>query len=240
MKVGAEPKKVAIAAGLIVVAAYLMYTNVIAGDTYGTSSRPQAAATAAPPLNPLPAAQTARTRPAPAARPSRVDASIREWTVRIGAARPEDRADPNTTDLTLRLDVLARLQNATTRGGHRSLFDFSAAPVAVPDTKILPKKPTETAEAKPPAEAPKPETEAEKPKPPPPAIPLKFYGYVSGRDGRRAFFLQGEDIFTASEGQLVQSRYKIVRIGTTSAEVEDTKFDNKQTLPIEPEPRVGG
>jgi hypothetical protein len=240
MKVGAEPKKVAIAGGLMVVAAYLMYTNVIAADSARGTPRSQAAVPAAPPaLNPVPAPPASRTRTTAPARP-RGDASIREWTVKIGGARPEDRADPKTTDLTLRLDLLARLQNATIGGGHRSLFDFSAAPVTVPDTKILPKKPGEAAAAKPPTEPPKPETEAEKPKPPPPAIPLKFYGYVASREGRRAFFLQGEDIFTASEGQLVQSRYKVLRIGTTSAEVEDTKFDNRQTLPIEPEPRVGG
>ncbi|MEZ5355877.1 MAG: hypothetical protein R2762_24860 [Bryobacteraceae bacterium] len=245
IKVGAEPKKVATAAGLMVVAAYLMYTNVIAGDPYTahtpsasqsassvTSSR-SAAVPAERPVDPAPSA-----RQAPPRRVSRSSQTIREWIPKIGGTRPEERADPKTTDPRLRLDLLARLQSVTISGGHRSLFDFSTEPVKVPDVKIVPKKtPEQIAEeqAKLIAEAPKPDEDASKKAPPPP-IPLKFYGYVTGSGGRRAFFLNGEDIFTAAEGQTVQKRYRIVRIGATSAEVLDTEHDNKQTIQIEPEP----
>ena len=54
---------------------------------------------------------------------------------------------------------------------------------------------------------------------------------------KRAFFLDGEDIIIAGEGDLIKKRYKIVRIGVNSAVVEDTEFksNNQQTLPLEAE-----
>jgi len=80
------------------------------------------------------------------------------------------------------------------------------------------------------------------PPPPPPVppkappVPLKFYGFVNQTKAgvKRAFFLDGDDIIVASEGQLIKNRYKIVRIGINSAVVEDTQFknDSQQTLPL--------
>ena len=57
-------------------------------------------------------------------------------------------------------------------------------------------------------------------------------------DVKRAFFLEGDEIVMAGEGDMIKKRYKIIRIGVNSAEVEDTEFkgDNtKQTLPLETE-----
>jgi hypothetical protein len=156
---------------------------------------------------------------------------------RIGARRPEDRPDPTTLDPTLRLDVLAKLKQVTFSGGDRSLFDFGQAPPPkpVPAPKILPTaavKPADNGAPKPPDATPPKEV-----KPPPPPIPLKFYGFVSGTGSpRRAFFLQGEEIYVAGEGEIVQKRYKIVRIGLNSAVVEDTEHQHQQTLPLEQVP----
>jgi hypothetical protein len=84
-----------------------------------------------------------------------------------------------------------------------------------------------------PAEAVKPA----EPKAPP--IPLKFYGFVNPPKAgiKRAFFLDGDEIIIAGEGDTVKKRYKIVRIGLNSAVVEDTQFksNNQQTLPLEAE-----
>ncbi len=162
-----------------------------------------------------------------------------EWTPRVGGRRPEDRADPAKTDPTLHLELLARLQNVPTATAGRSLFDFSAAPVKVPDdVKILPKgaKPPEAAKA---AMPPPPGPTGPPAEPPPPPIPLKFYGFVQGEGGRRAFFRIGEeDIFVASEGQTVQNRYRIVRIGLSAAVVEDTQVrNNQQSLRLEEIPK---
>jgi hypothetical protein len=77
------------------------------------------------------------------------------------------------------------------------------------------------------------------PEPKAPPIPLKFYGFVNKTKvgDKRAFFLDGEEIVIASEGDMIKKRYKIVRIGVNSAVVEDTEFksNNQQTLPLEAE-----
>ena len=87
--------------------------------------------------------------------------------------------------------------------------------------------------APPPPPAPPPDPKA-------PPIPLKFYGFVNQSKGggdKRAFFLDGEDIVIATEGDMIKKRYKIIRIGINSATVEDTQFksNNQQTLPLEAE-----
>jgi hypothetical protein len=53
---------------------------------------------------------------------------------------------------------------------------------------------------------------------------------------KRAFFAEGDDIFIATEGELVKKRYRIVRIGVNSVVVEDMQFKNQQTLPLEAQP----
>jgi hypothetical protein len=139
--------------------------------------------------------------------------------------------DISRIDPALRLDLLARARSAEAPGGARSLFEFGQAPAPpppkVPD--IVPTAPKQTiTETKAPES-----TEPPKP-PPPPPITLKFYGYAgTAQSGqRRAFFLDGEEIFVAAENELVRGRYKIIRIGVNSAVVEDTVNKNQQTLPL--------
>jgi hypothetical protein len=138
--------------------------------------------------------------------------------------------DVSRIDPALRLDLLAKVRNASAEGGARSLFEFSQPP-APPPPKVKPIVPTAAVAASPPA--PKAPPEPPKP-PPPPPITLKFYGYAgTTRSGtRRAFFLDGDDIVVAGENETVKNRYKIVRIGVNSAVVEDTTNQNQQTLPL--------
>ena len=134
-------------------------------------------------------------------------------------------------DPTLRLDLLEKLQKVGMEGGKRSLFEAGQAPVQL--AKVV-KEPTKVIPGK--IFGPQPPTpEVKPPEPVAPPVPLKFYGFVNQqRSGaKRAFFLDGEDIIVATEGQLIKNRYKIVRIGVNSAVVEDTQFkNNQQTLPL--------
>jgi hypothetical protein len=43
---------------------------------------------------------------------------------------------------------------------------------------------------------------------------------------------QGEDIFIAAEGDIVDRRYRIVRILPMSVDVEDVLNNNRQSLPL--------
>ncbi len=226
MKLGGEPRKLAVLALLIAVAGWLYFS----GDSseQRSSAPPPARPAIATETAPRPAPSRRAVTAAPATRAS-ASASTQEFRPSLKPLRPEDRPDPMSVDPLLRLDLLARLQQVTVAGGERSLFEFSQPPapkVQVP--KIIPK---DAASAKPAA----PVEVKDPPKPPPPPIPLKFYGYISssGAGSRRAFFLEGEEIFVATEGELIRNRYKIVRIGVNSAVVEDTQHKHQQTLRLE-------
>ena len=69
--------------------------------------------------------------------------------------------------------------------------------------------------------------------PPPPVIDLRFFGYSARKNGmRKAFLLHGDDVFVASEGDVVSHRYRVVRIAPSSIEVEDLPYHDTQTLPL--------
>ena len=120
--------------------------------------------------------------------------------------------------------------------GARSLFEIGAAPpeeikVKEPDKIAIARRMIGPEPLKPPEPVAEPRA---------PPIPLKFYGFVNKTKvgDKRAFFLDGEEIVIAGEGDTIKKRYKIVRIGVNSAVVEDTEFkggDNQQTLPLEAE-----
>jgi hypothetical protein len=122
-----------------------------------------------------------------------------------------------TLDPTLRFDLLKSSEDVTYKGTGRDIF--RSQPEEAPIPKPLPpdKQPIV-------AQAP----------PPPPPIPLKFYGFASRKDGNKRIFLsKGEDIFVAKEGDIVDRRYKIVRIGPNSVEVQDVLTNYPpQTLPL--------
>jgi hypothetical protein len=229
MKVGAEPKKVAILAVLLVVAVVVFFMNMTGSPEETSYTPPPAPASSSEATTPGGTADA----PPTAARLARGRAGT-EFRPSLRPRRGEQRPDPSTIDPTLRLDLLAKLQAVNVEGARRSLFDFSAAPPPKPDPKA--------AEAKPEVPNPivpvKPDNEEVAKadgKPAAPPIPLKFYGYVSpaGQTPRRAFFTEGEDIHVVLEGELVKKRYKVVRIGVNSVVVEDTQFGSQQTLPIE-------
>jgi len=68
-------------------------------------------------------------------------------------------------------------------------------------------------------------------RPPPPPIDLKFFGFANKPgEPKKAFLSKGDDIFIASEGEIVDRRYKVVRINATSVEIEDVLNDNTQTI----------
>jgi hypothetical protein len=221
MKVGAERKKIVFLGVLAVVAAYLLYTNLF--STPSPTARTAVSLQPVPEAMPLPGVTTpgGTSRPRTARTTSEFRPSFKTKDL-----------DVNTIDPKLRLDLLAKVQAVEMGAAQRNLFQFGAAvapPIAVKDPgKILPLTTAQIAERKALLNPGPPQP------PPPPPITLKYYGYAAQRvDGRkRAFFLDGDDIFVAAEGELIKRRYKVVRIGVSSVEVEDTQFNHTQPLPL--------
>jgi len=146
--------------------------------------------------------------------------------------RPEDRVDPMKIDPTLMTDLLAKVQAVEPSGGSRNLFAFGAPPPKV--TEVL-KGPEPRIMG--PLEAPKPAAAAGQSAAadaPPAPISLKFYGFSTTRNNgqKSAYFLDGDDILIASEGQTLKRRYKLVRISATSVLLEDTESKRQQSVPL--------
>ena len=69
----------------------------------------------------------------------------------------------------------------------------------------------------------------------PPSIPLKFFGFATMIPSPRKVFLRKEDtLFVATEGDVIDRRYKVGRIGSDSVEIEDLIENRQQTLVLPP------
>jgi len=229
MKTGAEPKKVVALVGLMAVAAIVYWTN-------SSSDAPVSSPAARPAADPAAAVSTVSVPTKIARRDATGHANLGEFSPKL-----PDKIDPSKIDPTLRLDLLSKVQSIELEGGVRFIFQIGTPPpdpVAVAKDSSIPKTskvdlsgPQPTAPAPPPT-APPPTVVASTP-----AINLKYYGYSTKRsDGeKKAFFLDGEDIIVAAEGEIIKKQYKIVRIGVNSVQMEDTAHRSTQTIPLTPE-----
>ncbi len=123
-------------------------------------------------------------------------------------------------DPTLRVDLLASSEGTKYEGAGRNIFRVFVEPPPPPiKSPVLDHK---VADNTPP------------PPPPPPPINLRFYGFATSRpDGaKRIFLAQNEDVFIASEGDIVDRRYKVVRISPNAVEILDVLSNNRQSIPL--------
>jgi hypothetical protein len=235
MKLGAEPKKVAILSVLLAAGGYFFYANVISDSS---DSRPHQPA-ASGPSKKLSEALDVTTPAAPAGRGPVVRSTSRSKTSEefhpSMKRKPEDAIDPTSVDPTLRLDLLAKVQSQDLATAGRNPFQFGQpppppVPKAPPvdakkliESKKEPSKPVDT-----------PKSDSGPPKPPPLNLSWKYYGYTvpRGSTHKRVFFLDGEDILTANEGDVLKKKYKVVRIGVNSVVMEDLDTKSQQTLPL--------
>lgn len=69
---------------------------------------------------------------------------------------------------------------------------------------------------------------------PPPAVPLKFFGFANQPgEPKKVFLSKGDDVFIAGEGEIVDRRYKVVRISQGSVEIQDVVGSGPpQTVPL--------
>jgi hypothetical protein len=166
--------------------------------------------------------------PPPAAGPVAVQPVIR--TAKAPAATsngPEAQKFSNAgIDPALRLDELAQSEWVQYRGTGRSIF---GSPVPVPASLHIERPVSSPRPVHPVIAGP---VVPEKPRPP--AIPLKYFGYTQGKDkSLKAFFVQGEDVFVARPGEIVNHRYRVESIQTASVRVTDLSYNNTESLPLQ-------
>ena len=213
---------------LLVGGAYSLYTNVFSGDSSAPATKQTVVTT---PESGATNSLTGNSSLPPALRRGS-GGRAGEFRPKLRGGRPEDRVDPTKMDPTLKLNLLTRVQAVPMEGGARNIFAFGAAAAA--PTGPIPVVPKVQLAGKAPAGVPViPLNVPGQPAPAPP-IPFKYYGYssVKGESRKRAFFLDGEDIIVAWEGDMIKNRYRVVHIGLTSVEMEDTQFKNKQSLQL--------
>jgi hypothetical protein len=131
-------------------------------------------------------------------------------TARRNSGSAKKERPPQSLDPTLHLEQLASTEQIKYEGSGRNIFVSQADPTiptargnGTTDIKTAPgwQLPSVTA---------------------PPPIPLKFFGFASKPGQPKKIFLsKGEDVFIAGEGEIVDRRYKVVRITPTSVEIQD-------------------
>jgi len=160
-------------------------------------------------------ARAVMTSGGPANQPASTTASSSETKK---SAQTSQSLDPR-----LRLDLLENSEKVKYEGKGTNIFRAGAEPVEITKAKISPllRKQQEDAAVK--AHLP----------PPPPPINLKYFGITNSKGEKpKAFLSQGDDIWIANEGDVVNRRYKIVHISPTGVEVEDLLNNNRQTISI--------
>lgn len=156
--------------------------------------------------------------PAPPPAATSASTSLSGGRTTTGAkANPKLLASTQSSlDPTLRLQLLRSVEGISYNGSGRNIFVEQqeveipkvAKQVAVPDPG--PPQP-----------------------PPPPQITLKFFGFAN-RSGevKKVFLSEGEDVFIAGEGDIVNRRYKVVRISPDAVEIEDVLYNHSQSIPL--------
>lgn len=139
-------------------------------------------------------------------------------TIRTKATGGRKDSGARSMDPTLRLDLLKESEDTKYQGTGRNIFRVF---VEIPK----PQAPVVTQEAAAPTGPPPP--------PPPPPINLVFYGFATPTGGtKRIFLAKGEDVFIAKEGDIVDRRYKVVRISQGAVEILDVLSNNRQSIPL--------
>ena len=202
-----QQKKGGMIAAFVVLAVGILYY-----DFHDDSPpRPVAPAAVSAPVKAAPAAKTGAAVAVPPGRSA-------------GAAAKNLGTTSAQLDPTLRMEAMLVTESLAYSGSGRNIFSASSVPVDIP-------KPIAPVRPKGPVVPPPPPVPVGPP--PPPPIDLKFFGTATGPDGKRqAFLLHGDDVFLASDGDIVQRKYKVISVSSGSILVEDLANNNRQTLPL--------
>jgi len=108
--------------------------------------------------------------------------------------------------------------------GRRDLFDFATPPPTPPPP--MPSAPPVVEETPPPVTVPTP--------PPLPPLNIKYIGAFEGKKGLKVAVLMTDrkEVLTGQAGEVVANRYRIVRIGLESVDVQDVGSEQVRRIPL--------
>jgi hypothetical protein len=138
-----------------------------------------------------------------------------------GSARPpSDRIDP--AELDVKIETLNQARVPPTDEGARNPFRFQ--PKATPPPPMPPTTERPVTQGPPQPQAP----------PGPPAIGtlIKFIGIVDTGKEKIGAFSDCRYTFSGREGEVIEGRFRVVRIGVESAVLEYTDGRGRTTLPL--------
>ncbi|HMK28621.1 MAG TPA: hypothetical protein VK473_02985 [Terriglobales bacterium] len=128
-----------------------------------------------------------------------------------------DNLDPR-----LRLDLLKESENTKYSGNGRNIFrGYELEDIPKPIARATPPPQVST-----PSPPPLP--------PPPPPINLKFFGFASQSGDKSVFLSDGEVVFVAKVGDIVNRRYRVMKINANSVEILDVLNNRQQTIQLQP------
>lgn len=216
MNVGTEDKKKLVIAGVTgffaIFALYYLYSQFFGGTTNTQPSTPAVVVTSS-------SVQTTG--------PNRTVSTPPGFAVGKGTAQQVGTTS-GKLDPTLHMEAMLVTESLVYNGTGRNIFagadtvnPDAVKPIASARPNIpVPITPVRVVDAGP---------------PPPPPINLKFFGTSTSASGvRKAFLLQGDDVFLASAGDVVQRKYRVLSIAPTTILIEDMPNSNKQSLPLIP------
>jgi hypothetical protein len=116
----------------------------------------------------------------------------------------------------LRLDLLKLSEQMSYAGTGRNIFRDQPVDIAKPVKPVITAAPPPPVNTGP---------------PPPPPINLKFFGFANKPGQQKQIFLsEGDDTFIAKEGDIVDRRYKVVKIYNESVDIQDVLNNNTQRI----------
>jgi hypothetical protein len=121
----------------------------------------------------------------------------------------------------LRMDLLDQLKKFEYEGPRRNIFSTGpVVPVAPPPQPVAP---------------PISVGPVALPGPPPLVVPATFFGRVTDKSSgaSRAFFSQGDEVYVLGLGEVLLSRFRLVQIGETTAELEELNSGRRTTVTME-------
>jgi hypothetical protein len=196
----------------------------------GGDDRPVTATRQLPGSKSVAAAQTPPSFNQNVARRADLASRSKQGTLRLKPVDPT-RGD---IDPTLKLWLLDRVRAVSLPDGRRNLFE-TGADIAQSNLPRVPKvKPIMPG----PVNMPPADVASGPPQPPVVNIPLRYYGFVRPSlrdDGNRGYFMEGENILMATEGDVLESRFLVVALSPNTARVEDIQLKQGQDLQLIPE-----